>query len=179
MRLRTGNSRQYVNVEKNVATIINFDAARRRKLRAASDSCVARPPYPQVTKGDPLLVALSDGTVIRTRLGDLTCDGVKLRTDRATAGVLHPSGCFINSDNAPKVQVYLDLPLPGGELRVGVRCRIARFEQVSQDEVTFTLHFLSFEGAGAAVIRHYVKISRAADTRMSRRKANVETFNPS
>ncbi len=53
----------------------------------------------------------------------------------------------------------IDLPLPSGDLRLIARCSIVRFEAVAPDDVTFTLHFLSFVGSGKSILQHYVRLS--------------------
>lgn len=174
---------EYMDRDNSSPTVVNIDVARKRRMRntssATSSTSVVPQSYPRVNTDDPVLVTLFNGMIIRTRLGDLACDGIKLRTNRITAEALHPSGQFINIDNPPKVEIFLDLPLPGGELRIWVRCRIARFERVSPDEVTFTLHFLTFEGAGKAIVGHYIKLCRVPVVLRARGNANVVSLNRS
>lgn len=165
--------------DNSSATVVNIEVARERRKRAAANASVVPQSYPRVKFGDPVLVTLFNGMIVRTRLGDLGPDGIKLRTDRITAEALHPTGQPINIDNPPKVEIILDLPLPGGELRIGVRCSIVRFERVSPDEFTFTLHFLTFEGAGKSVIEHYVKLCPVPGIPQARRQARVVSLNGS
>lgn len=156
------------------ATIINFKVARERRKRAAS-------PCPSQSAGfraqfnidNPLMVTLDDGTVVSTRTGDISCDGLKLRTNRITAHSLHPSGHCINIDNPPKLEVAIDLPLPSADLRLIARCSIARFERISPDEVTFTLHFLNFAGSGRSILQHYLRLSTIPVTKKAKRLANA------
>lgn len=155
------------------ATVVNLQIARMRKMRSASPGGATRGAYPRVSLDDPVLVTLFNGMIVRMRLGDLSIDGIKLRTSRIVAEALHPTGEFIDIDNAPKTEVFLDLPLPGGELRVRVRCRIARFERISPDETTFTLHFITFEGAGEAIVGHYVDLCLAPSMPRTERRARV------
>lgn len=142
----------------STATIINFRLARER-LRAAPAAGQATERRPKFDIDNPVMVTLEDGTIVHTRIGDITCDGLKLRTNRTTAQALHPSGRFINVDNPPKVEVAIDLPLPSGDLRLIARCSVVRFEEVAPDDVTFTLHFLTFVGSGRSILQHYVRLS--------------------
>ena len=145
-------------------------------MRTAAPSAPTPVRRPKFNIENPVMVTLDDGTVVRTRVGDITCDGMKLRTDRVTAQEIHPSGRFINIDNPPKVEVAIDLPLPSADLRLVARCSIVRFEQVSPDEVTFTLHFLNFVGSGKSILQHYMRLSTVPvkrDTSRLRRARRV------
>lgn len=144
--------------QSSTATVINFQIARERRMRAGPAASQVSGPRPKFNIDNPVLVTLNDGTIVRTRVGDISCDGLKLRTNRIAAHALHPSGRFINFDNPPKVEVAIDLPLPSADLRLIARCSIVRFEQIPPDEITFTLHFLNFVGAGKCILRHYVRL---------------------
>lgn len=139
-------------------TVINFGIARARRMRAAVATKKVSGARPKFNIDNPVMVTLDGGSIVSTRVGDISCDGLKLRTNRATANTLHPSGKFIDSDNPPKVEVAIDLPLPSGDLRLMARCSIVRFEYAEPDEVTFTLHFLNFVGSGKSILKHYVRL---------------------
>lgn len=142
----------------STATIINLRIARERRMRAVPDVRQIPERRPKFDIDNPVMVTLEDGTIVHTRVGDINCDGLKLRTNRTTAHTLHPSGRFIDIDNPPKVEVAIDLPLPSADLRLIARCAIVRFDQTAPDDVTFTLHFLNFVGSGKSILQHYVRL---------------------
>ncbi len=157
----------------STATVINFRIARERRMRADPVANQVSERRPKFNIDNPVMVTLEDGTIVHTRVGDITCDGMKLRTNRATAHALHPSGRFINIDNPPKVEVAIDLPLPSTDLRLIARCSIVRFEQVAPDDVTFTLHFLNFVGSGKSILQHYVRLCTIPVRRDTSRMTSV------
>lgn len=157
----------------STATVINFRIARERRMRDAPVTSQVSECRPKFNIDNPVMVTLADGTIVHTRVGDITCDGLKLRTNRTTAQALHPSGRFINIDNPPKVEVAIDLPLPSADLRLMARCSIVRFEQVAPDDVTFTLHFLNFVGSGKSILQHYVRLRTVPVRRDTSRVPNA------
>lgn len=155
------------------ATVVSLDAYRRRRMRAAPPRRSVAQFYPRVTIDDPVQITLFNGMVVRLRLGDISLDGIRLRTDKVIADVLRPESDVVDIELAPKTLIALDLPLPGGELRVLVRCRLARFEKVDEDAYTFTLHFITFEGAGKSILKHYLNLCRLPSVLPARRRVQI------
>ncbi len=140
------------------ATVIDFEEARRKRVGTGSHRDISAPPYPRIDIDDPVLVTLVNGTVIRAPIKDLSVDGIKLCVSRAMARTLYLPGQLATVDDPPSIHIAMDLPLPHGDLRVQVCCRLVRFDMISPDEATFTLQFLAFEGAGEAIVRHFIRL---------------------
>ena len=162
--------------QKGPATVIDFEVARRKRLRADSHCDISVPPYPRIDIDDPVLVTLVNGTVIKTSITDLFADGIKLRTSRAMARTLYLPGQLATADDPPSIHIAMDLPLPHGDLRVQACCRLVRFDMIAPDAATFTLQYLAFEGAGEAIVRHFIRLCGDPEKRGVRHQAEVVEF---
>lgn len=147
--------------------VIDFNLARKQRIKTEERSSELLRSYPRVAVEQPVVVTLENGKAIEMRSGDVSRDGIKLRTTRKVAHLLHPSGRFITDENESEVDLTLTLPLPGGNLHVSARCRIVRFELISDEEVTFTMRFVHFEGAGKRVVEHFVELAMRPNESMS------------
>ena len=162
--------------QKGPATVIDFEEARKQRLRADSHCDITAPSYPRIDIEDPVLVTLVNGTVIKTPIEDVSFYGIKLCTSRAMARTLYLPGQLATADDPPSIHIAMDLPLPHGHLRVQARCRLVRFDMISPDEATFTLQFLAFEGAGEAIVRHFIRLCGDPEKGKVHREAEVIDF---
>jgi len=164
--------------EKRSATVIDFDAARKMRTQAASRHIFTTEPHSSMNKDGSVLVTLMNGAVIRTETGDISLEGVKLRTSEATAKTLYAPGQFIDHES-PTIEIAIDLPLPDGDLRLLACCRLVHLEMLSPEEVNFTLEFLAFVGAGEAILRHFLRICTVKQAPQQRNQAEVFAFEKS
>jgi hypothetical protein len=162
--------------QKGPATVIDFEQARQKRVRADSHYDISAPSYPRIETEDPVRVTLVNGTVISTPIEDISVDGIKLCTSRNMARTLYVPGQLATADDPPSIHIAMDLPLPHGDLRVQARCRLVRFDMISPDEVTFTLEFLAFEGAGEAIVRHFIRLCGDPDKAKVHYEAEVVAF---
>lgn len=143
--------------EKNLATVIDLDEARKKRARAARQSNFAFKPIRSASSSGSVPVTLINGTVIRVDAEDLSLEGVKLRTTEADARALYAPGQLVSEEN-PRIEIKIDLPAPEGHVPLLASCRLTHLEMLSPEDVTFTLEFLAFVGAGGAVLRHFLRM---------------------
>jgi hypothetical protein len=88
---------------------------------------------------------------------------------------LYQPGQFIGEET-PTIEIAIDLPLPDGDLRLLACCRLVHFEMLSPEDVTFTLDFLAFAGAGEAILRHFLRIRASQRAEETRSHGEVRAF---
>lgn len=165
-----------MKAEKKSATVIDLDEARRKRNQAVTRHHFAPKPDSRASSDGSLAVTLMNGTVIRIEIADLSLEGVILRTNEATARTLHAPGQFLGEES-PTIEIAIDLPLPDGNLRLLVCCRLLHLEMLSPEDVTYTLEFLAFVGAGEAVLRHFLRLCATRQAPQKRDGAEVCAFN--
>jgi hypothetical protein len=167
--------RQQMIPETKSATVIDIDEARKKRARAKRRHYFAAEPSSSASTGDSVRVTLMNGTLITIESDDLSLEGVKLRTTEASARTLYQPGQFIGEET-PTIEIAIDLPLPDGDLRLLACCRLVHFEMLSPEDVTFTLEFLAFVGAGEAILRHFLRIRASQRAEKTRSQGEVCTF---
>jgi hypothetical protein len=156
---------------KRLATVIDLDEARRKRARAFHRAYSAVKPESSDNGAASVPVTLMNGTVLRVDVSDLSLEGVKLRTTEADASTLYAPGQFIGKET-PVIEIKIDLPVPEGQVRLLARCRLTHLEMLSPEDVTFTLAFHAFAGAGKAVLRHFLRIH--ADRQLAEKRSDGE-----
>ncbi len=167
--------RQQMKPETRSATVIDINEARKKRSRAERRRYFATEPSSSACTGDSVRVTLMNGTVITIESGDLSLEGVKLRTTEASARTLYQPGQFIGEET-PTIEIAIDLPLPDGDLRLLACCRLVHFEMLSAEDVTFTLEFLAFVGAGEAILRHFLRIRASQRVEETRHQGEICAF---
>lgn len=158
---------------KRLATVINFDEARRKRARFARRGNFAVRPRFSASGDDSVPVTLINGTVIGVDVGDLSIEGVRLRTTEAVARTLYAPGQFVG-EGTPNIDIRIDLPAAQGRAPLLASCRLTHFEMLSPEEVTFTLEFLAFAGAGEKTLRHFLRIR--AIQQVAHKSSDAEIF---
>jgi hypothetical protein len=157
------------------ATVIDIDEARKKRTRAKPRRYFAAEASSSAIDVGSVRVTLMNGTVITIDTGDLSLEGVKLRTTEASARTLYQPGQFVGEET-PTIEIAIDLPLPDGDLRLLACCRLVHFEMLSPEDVTFTLEFLAFVGAGEAILRHFLRIRASQQAAAKCSQAEVFAF---
>jgi hypothetical protein len=162
-----------MKAQKKSAAVIDLEEARRKRARVACRDHFAVKPTSSAGSAGSVPVTLMNGTVIRVDVGDLSLDGVKLRTTETSARTLYAPGQFVGEET-PTIEIKIDLPAPEGHVRLLARCRLTHLEMLSPEAVTFTLEFLAFVGAGEAVLRHFLRIR--AEQQLADKRNDAEVF---
>lgn len=138
--------------------VIDFAQARNRRMNQEASSEERLRAISRVVVDRPVQVTLENGLAVGVPVDQLSLDGVRLRTDRDRAFELAPLSRFLSGDAAAEVATRLLLPFPGGDLNISGRCRFLGFKLMWPDDVTFTLRFETFEGAGRRILRHFLDL---------------------
>ena len=161
-----------MKAEKKLAAVIDLDEARRKRAQVARQGHIAVKTGSSASSDGSVPVTLMNGTVIKVDVGDLSLEGVKLRTTEANARTLYAPGEFVGEET-PTIEIKIDLPAPDGKLRLLACCRLVHLEMLTPEEVTFTLEFLAFVGAGEAILRHFLRMRAGQQTADKRSDAEV------
>jgi hypothetical protein len=105
--------------------------------------------YPRLNLHIPVKVQYAHGEFVEATLHDISPDGLQIRCDPSTAGIIYPSGRYILEDNQPSVTVGFSLHKQGEKEEIIVKCSICYFALLTGGEckeVAFGLHFKQFKG---------------------------------
>ncbi|TAJ94455.1 MAG: PilZ domain-containing protein [Gammaproteobacteria bacterium] len=112
--------------------------------------------YPRLALDEPATLVKANEEMVDVMIHDLSIDGLQIRCDRQTAGIIHPSGKFIKPGRGPLVRVRFKLQVGLEPGEVVARCRIFYLTGIGGNQFAFGLKFTGFAGNGAAEVERYI-----------------------
>ena len=97
--------------------------------------------YPRIRMRIPVKVSLPDGNVIIAHTQNMTPDGIQIRCDKATAGVINPTGRSVPPPEHQKVMVMMRMESPAEIHSCVLRCRLSYMAETKGEEIAFGLEF--------------------------------------
>ncbi len=105
--------------------------------------------YPRLRLDIPVKVKYQSDKFVEARLYDISPDGLQIRCDQPTAGLIHPSGKPIPEHAQPSVLIGFTLPANNENSEIIVKFSIWYFALLTDgaiNEVAFGLCFRQFKG---------------------------------
>ena len=115
--------------------------------------------YPRIVLNRPVDVMKRDGTTVAAMLYDVSADAVQIRTTREAAAKLHPTGRFIQPEDAPEVILRLRLPVNGASIHLVMRTQMTYFVLREDGDVGFGLRFRDLGDNRAKLIGRFIEES--------------------
>jgi len=112
--------------------------------------------YPRLILDLPGTLVKLNEEIIKVIIHDLSIDGVQMRCDHQTAGIIYPSGKFIKPGKGPLVQIKFNLPVEEETRKVDATCQIFYISGIGDNQIAFGLQFRKFKGNSGANIDHYI-----------------------
>ena len=101
----------------------------------------ARRKYPRIYMRIPVKVSLPDGNVVIAHTRNMTPDGIQIRCDKTTAGVINPTGRSVPPPEHQKVMVMMRMESAAEIHSCVLRCRLSYMAMTKDAEVAFGLRF--------------------------------------
>ena len=97
--------------------------------------------YPRVDVCTDVMVTTADQQVLKTRMRNLSAEGMQIRCDPETARKLHPQGTQIATGKEPRVTVRFELETAGGPAEFTSGAQLRYIAAKNPSVIAFGLKF--------------------------------------
>ncbi|MFT4560650.1 MAG: hypothetical protein ACI9BW_000384 [Gammaproteobacteria bacterium] len=112
--------------------------------------------HPRIELGVPVAFRNANGQHCVAKLVNISLDGVQIRSNVATAQILHPGGGKIGEGNAPIVQISIALPLADGSAVLSACTKLSYLTTVEEEpRCVLGLKFLDLRPTAKMILEQF------------------------
>ena len=115
--------------------------------------------FVRITPSQPIPLRLPDGVVREDIVYDISPTGMQLRCDKTTAAVIHPLDKPLLTDNLPRVEVELTLPLAEKVELISVQCRLCYVREFLGGRISMGMRFQRLDEEVSEYLQKFIEES--------------------